>query len=70
MNDREVLKSRSNRRRRQMPAAMAPTLTVNNGVEMPALGFGVFQTRPRRRSAPSRRRSARAIGWSIPRPRT
>jgi diketogulonate reductase-like aldo/keto reductase len=25
---------------------MVPTLTLNNGVEMPALGFGVFQTPP------------------------
>ena len=25
---------------------MIPTLTLNNGVEMPALGFGVFQTPP------------------------
>ena len=23
-----------------------PTLTLNNGVELPALGFGVFQTPP------------------------
>ena len=23
-----------------------PTFTLNNGVEMPALGFGVFQTPP------------------------
>jgi diketogulonate reductase-like aldo/keto reductase len=29
-----------------MIAATAPTLTLNNGVEMPALGFGVFQTPP------------------------
>jgi diketogulonate reductase-like aldo/keto reductase len=28
-----------------MPAAQ-PTLTLNNGVELPALGFGVFQTPP------------------------
>jgi diketogulonate reductase-like aldo/keto reductase len=27
-----------------MIAATAPTLTLSNGVEMPALGFGVFQT--------------------------
>ena len=26
--------------------ATTPTLTLNNGVEMPALGFGVFQTSP------------------------
>lgn len=25
----------------------APLLTLNNGVEMPALGFGVFQTPPK-----------------------
>jgi diketogulonate reductase-like aldo/keto reductase len=25
---------------------MTPTLKLNNGVEMPALGFGVFQTPP------------------------
>lgn len=29
-----------------MISATAPTLTLNNGVEMPALGFGVFQTPP------------------------
>jgi diketogulonate reductase-like aldo/keto reductase len=29
-----------------MIAATATTLTLNNGVEMPALGFGVFQTPP------------------------
>jgi diketogulonate reductase-like aldo/keto reductase len=27
-------------------SATSPTLTLNNGVEMPALGFGVFQTPP------------------------
>ena len=25
---------------------MTPTLELNNGVEIPALGFGVFQTPP------------------------
>src|SRR5438552_14975792 len=29
-----------------MISAPAPTLTSNNGVQMPALGFGVFQTPP------------------------
>jgi diketogulonate reductase-like aldo/keto reductase len=29
-----------------MISATAPTLTLNNGVEMPALGLGVFQTPP------------------------
>jgi diketogulonate reductase-like aldo/keto reductase len=29
-----------------MISATSPTLTLNNGVEMPALGFGVFQTPP------------------------
>ena len=29
-----------------MPATSQPTLTLNNGVELPALGFGVFQTPP------------------------
>jgi diketogulonate reductase-like aldo/keto reductase len=29
-----------------MTSATVPTLTLNNGVEMPALGFGVFQTPP------------------------
>ena len=29
-----------------MISAISPTLTLNNGVEMPALGFGVFQTPP------------------------
>ena len=27
-------------------AAAIPTVTLNNGVEMPILGFGVFQVRP------------------------
>lgn len=27
-----------------------PTLALNNGVTLPAVGFGVFQTRPTRRS--------------------
>ena len=30
---------------------MVPTLTLNNGVEMPALGFGVFQTPPEETTA-------------------
>jgi diketogulonate reductase-like aldo/keto reductase len=25
---------------------MTPNLTLNNGVELPAIGFGVFQTPP------------------------
>ena len=29
-----------------MISAISPTLTLNKGVEMPALGFGVFQTPP------------------------
>jgi len=29
----------------------APTMTLNNGVEMPALGFGVFQTPPEQTAA-------------------
>ena len=29
-----------------MTTATAPSLTLNNGVEIPALGFGVFQTPP------------------------
>ena len=29
-----------------MPSATVPTLTLNNGVTMPALGLGVFQTPP------------------------
>jgi diketogulonate reductase-like aldo/keto reductase len=29
-----------------MPTSAVPTLTLNNGVEMPALGFGVFQIPP------------------------
>ena len=29
-----------------MPASAVPTLMLNNGVEMPALGFGVFQIPP------------------------
>lgn len=29
-----------------MPTTSIPTLTLNNGVEMPALGYGVFQTPP------------------------
>jgi diketogulonate reductase-like aldo/keto reductase len=29
-----------------MNSAISPTLTLNKGVEMPALGFGVFQTPP------------------------
>jgi hypothetical protein len=31
--------------------AMVPTLRLNNGVEMPALGFGVFQTPPEETTA-------------------
>jgi diketogulonate reductase-like aldo/keto reductase len=31
--------------------AMVPTLTLNNGVKMPALGFGVFQTPPEETTA-------------------
>jgi diketogulonate reductase-like aldo/keto reductase len=45
-----------------MPTATAPTLTLNNGVEIPALGLGVFQTPPQGRSAPSRPRSETATG--------
>ena len=30
---------------------MVPTLTLNNGVKMPALGFGVFQTPPEETTA-------------------
>ena len=29
-----------------MPIASVPSLTLNNGVEMPILGFGVFQIPP------------------------
>ena len=29
-----------------MPATTQPTINLNNGVELPALGFGVFQTPP------------------------
>ena len=47
-----------------------PVIQLNNGVELPALGFGVFQTpaeSPRQRS---RRPCASATGWSIRPPRT
>ena len=30
---------------------MIPTLTLNNGVQIPALGFGVFQTAPEETTA-------------------
>ena len=29
--------------------AAVPTVTLNNGVTMPLLGFGVFQVKPRKR---------------------
>jgi diketogulonate reductase-like aldo/keto reductase len=29
-----------------LTTATIPTLTLNNGVEMPAFGFGVFRSRP------------------------
>ena len=50
---------------------MTPTLTLNNGVTMPALGFGVFQT-PARRDPGRRPRRARrrATGTSTPPPPT
>lgn len=35
-------------------------VTLNNGVEMPALGFGVFQTPPETTSASV----AEASGWA------
>jgi diketogulonate reductase-like aldo/keto reductase len=34
-----------------MPAATTPALTLNNGVAMPALGLGVFQTPPEETAA-------------------
>jgi diketogulonate reductase-like aldo/keto reductase len=34
-----------------MPAATTPALTHNNGVTMPALGFGVFQSAPQETAA-------------------
>jgi diketogulonate reductase-like aldo/keto reductase len=34
-----------------MSAATSPTLELNNGVTMPALGFGVFQTPPEETAA-------------------
>jgi hypothetical protein len=36
------------------------TITLNNGVDMPALGLGVFQTPPRRTVAREHRRMAGA----------
>ena len=47
-----------------------PTLTLNNGVEMPALGFGVFRTPPDATSGRSRRRSGSATGSSTQPPPT
>jgi hypothetical protein len=37
-----------------------PTLTLNNGVTLPAVGFGVFQTHRTRRSPPSGQHCRRA----------
>ena len=48
-----------------------PTVTLNNGVEMPALGFGVFQTPPDETVAAVERGAARpATGTSTPPPPT
>lgn len=38
------------------------TVTLNNGVEMPALGLGVFQTPPTGPGTPCARHSARGTG--------
>lgn len=40
-----------------------PTLTLNNGVELPALGFGVFQTPP---EATQDALDFRTLGVTIP----
>jgi hypothetical protein len=43
-------------------------VTLKNGVDLPALGLGVFQSRRRRRGPPSRRRSLTATStWTQPR---
>ena len=54
-----------------MAATTVPALKLNNGVEMPALGLGVFQTPARaRRATPSEPRWAPATGTSTPPPPT
>ena len=45
-------------------ACHIPTITLNDGVQMPALGFGVFQTPPEETSALSRRRLPSVTGTS------
>ena len=49
---------------------MTPRPELNNGVTMPALGLGVFQSPPERPRAPSRPRCAPATGTSTPPPPT
>ena len=41
-----------------MSAATSPTLELNNGVTMPALGFSVFQTPPEETAASAEQMSA------------
>ena len=43
-----------------MTPATIPTLTLNNGVTMPALGLGVFRVRPSRPPQPLKQRSMTA----------
>jgi len=45
-----------------MTPATTPALTLNNGVTIPALGLGVFQSPPEETTARSRRRCVTATG--------
>ena len=46
---------------RTMSPAITTALELNNDLTIPAIGLGVFQSPPERRSPPSRRRCATAI---------
>jgi len=50
--------------------ATQPTITLNNGIELPALGFGVFQTPADVTQASWRKPSGSATGWSTRPPPT